>query len=99
MELDLYSPKSGRILQEDNSYINEADYLAPGPNGDQIIVRNSAGVLAALSPPNLGNIKADIFSPVEMWVRFGATPAVNAGIYFAPNETCELENAVWKYLS
>jgi hypothetical protein len=91
--LTSYGARNGELVRSDESIINEGNYIAPIPNGDQAITMAAAGVQASLTPPNQGNIKAIISNPVATWIRFGATPAVNAGTYYVANQGIVLESA------
>jgi len=92
MDINNMSAGSGRITQDDNVVVNEANYIAPTPNGDQIISISVAGV-TVLTPPNTNNIMAKIYVPVDCWVRFGAVPAINTGEYFAAGDQIVLESS------
>lgn len=77
-----YVPGSGREMRDDNSIINTANYLAPRPNGDQVIVVAAAGVKTLTVPED--TIAAEIaYAPVDLHVRYGANiPDANTGAYY-----------------
>jgi hypothetical protein len=79
-DINTMSPASGRVLKEDNTTINMANLAAPDSNGDQTITITAAGVFT-LTPPYSNNIAAIIIPPVDIWIRYGATPSLGIGLH------------------
>jgi hypothetical protein len=73
MNINGMEPRSGRVFRENASYVNEANYLAPVPNGDEVITVTEAGIVI-LTPPNEGNIKALIQPSMQILTRFNDNP-------------------------
>lgn len=42
-----YSPRTGRLMREDESVVNEANILAPQPNGGEALTVAGAGVVTS----------------------------------------------------
>jgi len=84
---------SGDAIQyrTDGTAINTADYVAPIPNGDEVINVTGAGVYT-LTPPNEDSILAIITNPKEVRVRFNALPNITTGTLYIGNQGILLES-------
>lgn len=92
MDIDSMSASNGRVIRENNTTINFASLMAPIPNGDQVASVTSGSIIS-LTPPNSGNLKAICHTSTDAWIRFGADPAVNVGVYCFTGSNIILESA------
>jgi len=88
MGIENMAAKSGRALREDDTKINEANYLAPAPNGTgQALTVSAAGVVAVTVPDD--TIFIVITNPVPVRIAYGATASDTVGTYF-PAYSCPI---------
>lgn len=92
MNINGMEPRSGRVFRENASYVNEANYLAPVPNGDEVITVTEAGIVI-LTPPNEGNIKALIQPSMQILTRFNDNPTNAIGRLCSAGNKVECESA------
>lgn len=80
--INTYVPGSGRVMRDDDSIVNKAAYLAPRPNGDEIVEVTIADVYTLTVPED--TIAAEIaYAPVDLYVRYGENiPANGIGAYY-----------------
>lgn len=92
MNIDKYNPGSGRVMREDDSIINTANYLSPKPIGHEVVVMSA--VASSLHPPE-GAIKAyiQIQGPgIICWFDGTDPNEAMSGFYLETGDIYELES-------
>ena len=96
MNINEYSPMSGRRLKEDGTVINEANYLAPTPIGHETLnIPNTEGGTVLTSVVYGEAIQANILvetAPIRYWLD-GGVPTATEGILLNVGDVCILESA------
>ena len=96
MSISRMSTKSGRLLREDDTAVNEANYIAPKPtNHETLTIQNTAGGTPLTALKTVGAIQAYISvetASIRYWLD-GSAPTATQGILLEKGDAVALQSS------